>query len=184
MPVRYNGRGLAGFHLRQVLLGDLPAHLNLAATGDAEQDLTTRVCDLTGLGLARQHPCPSTGAAMRVRARRACASASCAATTLTFAASVTAVARRFSTVFRGQSACGFDSLGAPVLGSRQRRLGACLLERSRETVDLLHQDRVVDLRQQLATLDVVAGLDVHGQDPPGIALVGDRHVVARRKLHP
>ena len=39
---------------------------------------------------------PSTGATRWVRARRACASASCAATTLTFAASVTEVARRFS----------------------------------------------------------------------------------------
>ena len=82
-------------------------------------------------------------------------------------------------VLRGEGAGGLDALGALVLGRRQRGLRARLLERGRQAVDLLDEHRVVDLGEDLAALDVVAGLDEHGGDAAGVAFVGDLHVVAR-----
>ena len=117
---------------------------------------------------------------MRVRSRRACASASCAATTLTFAASVIAVARRFSMssadsapaastpCARRYSAADSAACARACSSAAARRLTCCT------------SDRVVDLRQQLAAPDVIAGLDIHGDDSAGVAFVGDRHVVACR----
>src|SRR5215813_4705829 len=42
---------------------------------------------------------------------------------------------------------------------------------------LLHDHRIIDLGEQLAAFDVIAGLDQHRHDPSGVTLVGNWHVV-------
>ena len=78
-----------------------------------------------------------------------------------------------------QGACRRDRLRTPVFGCRQGSLGACLLQRGGQAVHLRDEDRLIELRQHLPAFDVVASLDIDGDDPAGVAVDADRHVVAR-----
>ena len=68
---------------------------------------------------------------------------------------------------------------ALVFGLSQFSLGACLIERRLQVGDLRLEHRIVQMRQHLALLHVIAGLDIHRGNAPAVAFDANGHVVAR-----
>ena len=62
-------------------------------------------------------------------------------------------------ILRRQGAGRCDRLRSAILGRGQRGLGTRLVQGGGEAIDLRNENGLVELRQHLPTLDVVAGLD-------------------------
>ena len=169
--------GICDLHLREILLRQLAAHLDFAAARDPEQGRPARVGDLADLGAAREH-CPGD----RRDDARAVETRLGLRELRGHDLDVRRIRYRGGAAFLdvlGRERPGrLDALCTAILGRRQGSLRLRLLERGREPVDLRDEHGVVELREQLALAHVIAGLDVNGDDAPGVPVVADRHVVA------
>ena len=169
---------LADFQLRQVLLGHLAAQLHLTALGQAKQRLAARRRRLAHFDGARENEAVGGGAHFgprqpRLRFRqlrlRQPDLGRCGHGT------------RFAPlrVLSREGARGSDRHRTMVFGIGQLLLGARLFERGLQIGDLGLQHRHVETRQDLALLDMVAGLHVDRRDSPAVAFDADGHVIAR-----
>ena len=174
-----HARRVTDLDLGEILLRELAAHLDLTAARDPKQRLAARIGDLADFGPARED-----------RAGDGRDDASTIQARLAFRQQrgrhldVRRIRHRGGAalfdVLRRQRAGRFDPLRAPILGRRQRRLRLRLLERGREAIDLRNEHRLIELRERLPALHVIAGLHVDRNDPAGLPVVADRHVIARR----